>query len=98
VVQQVRNENELINDIESWSNERLKLWAQDTVSRYDIVGLNKSLALSYTVSTMMSGLAYLLASIEADPAEAGRALALAVRATRRKLDQLEQAEKAKKIH
>jgi hypothetical protein len=94
----MKSENEIVNDIDNWSNERLKLWAKDTVDRYDIVGINRHAALSYTIATMMSGLAYLLAAIEADPAEAGRALALAVRVTRRMVERIEQAEKAKKTH
>jgi hypothetical protein len=63
--------DEMVDDIEKWSDARLKQWFADSVMRYELVDVFRSIALTRSTATLMMALGQLLAGVDVSPDVAG---------------------------
>jgi hypothetical protein len=76
--------NEMMHDIEKWSNNKLATWFRDSAQRYMMADCSESDAVCATAATMMALLSTVIAAGAATPEEAGQKLCDVVRHIRNK--------------
>ena len=74
--------NQIEDDIENWSEDRLELWFSDTLARYDIVDLDHKRAIANATATLMTCLTCVLARSSLSAEECGIRLMVAIKQMR----------------
>jgi hypothetical protein len=77
--------NEIIDDITRWSDQKLKTWIKDSVDRYEMAGLDPHRAFLHTTVNLMVMVANVLSTTDATPEESGWKLVESIRLIRKEL-------------
>lgn len=70
--------SQIKDDIDQWSDNQLKIWVTDSMSRYEMMGASHQEAFANTLTNLMYGLAKCIAVTDGSSKEAGAQLTVSI--------------------